>query len=53
MFTGERIAQLAKDCAERKLSPAELKRIAYMLPLLVSSVFILELKLKHGIEIPV
>ena len=53
MFTGERIAKLAEDCAKRKLSPEELRRIAYMLPLFVSSVFILELQVKHGIEIPI
>jgi hypothetical protein len=53
MFTGERIAKLAKDCADRKLSPVELKRIAFMLPLIASSLFILELEIKHGIQIPV
>jgi len=53
MFTGERIARLARQCADRKLSPAEIRKVYLMLPLLASSVFLLELKLRHGIEIPI
>ena len=51
MFTGERIAKLAQQCAERKLNKNEMMKVAKMLPMFVSAVFILELKLKHGIEI--
>ena len=53
MFTGERIAILAQQCVDNKLNADEIKKVAYMLPLMVSSVFILELKFKHGIEIPI
>lgn len=53
MFTGERIARLAQQCVERQLSPEDIRRIADMLPLVVFSVFILELELRHGITLPV
>ena len=52
-FTGERIADLAQQCVERQLNPDEIRKVAYMLPVFVSGVFILELKLRHGIEIPI
>lgn len=51
MFIGERIARLAQQCAERKLSPTEIRRVYMMLPLVASSVFLLELQLRHRITI--
>ena len=51
MFTGERIARLAQQAVEQKLTQDQLVKVAKLLPIFVSSIFILELKLKHGIDV--